>query len=54
MRTAPRGSCLDEADVGIRCMLAFSLWIGDHFIAADHSARDRAEVLELVMRPLLA
>ncbi len=31
--------CTDEEDVEARCMLAFSLWIGNHFIAADHGAR---------------
>jgi len=46
--------CPDEDDVEARCMLAFSLWIGNHFIAADHGARSRADVLELAMRRLLA
>ena len=44
----------DEDDVEARCMLAFSLWIGNHFIAADHGARSRADVLELAMRRLEA
>jgi hypothetical protein len=34
-------------------MLAFSLWIGNHFIAADHRGRSRAEVRELAFRRLL-
>lgn len=46
--------CSDEDDVETRCMIAFSLWIADHFIAADHGARSRADVLELVMRRLEA
>ena len=46
--------CSDEDDVEARCMIAFSLWIADHFIAADHGARSRADVLELVMRRLEA
>jgi AcrR family transcriptional regulator len=33
--------CPDEDDVEARCMLAFSLWIGNHFIAADHGPRMR-------------
>ncbi len=37
--------CLDD-DVEARCMIAFSLWIGNHFIAADHGPRTRAEVME--------
>jgi hypothetical protein len=35
-------------------MLAFSLWIGNHFMAADHGARSRADVLELALRRLEA
>jgi hypothetical protein len=46
--------CPDEDDVEARCMLAFSLWIGNHFMAADHGARSRAEVMDLVMRRLEA
>jgi AcrR family transcriptional regulator len=42
----------DDDDVEARCMLAFSLWIGSHFIAADHGGRRRAEVLKLAMRRL--
>jgi hypothetical protein len=30
------------------------LWIGNHFIAADHGGRSRADVLELVIRRLEA
>jgi len=44
--------CTDEDDVEARCMLAFSLAIGNHFIAADHGARSRADVLELALRRL--
>ena len=46
--------CPDEADVEARSMLAFSLLIGNHFMAADHGARSRADVLELAVRLLLA
>ena len=35
-------------------MLAFSLLIGNHFMAADHGPRSRAEVLELAAGWLLA
>jgi AcrR family transcriptional regulator len=44
--------CPDEDDVEVRCMVAFSLWIGNHFIAADHGARSRADVLRLALRQL--
>ena len=43
----------DEDDVEARCMLAFSIWIGNHFIAADHGSRSRREVMGLAMRRLL-
>ena len=43
----------DEADVeAARCLMALSLWIGTHFIAADHGGRSRAEVLERAARLL--
>ena len=44
----------DPADVEARSMLAFSLAIGDHFVAADHGDRARAEVLDLAVQRLLA
>ncbi len=44
--------CPDEDDVEARCTLAMSLFIGSHFIAADHGARSRADVLELALRRL--
>ncbi|HEY2205181.1 MAG TPA: helix-turn-helix domain-containing protein [Pseudonocardia sp.] len=46
--------CPDEDDVEARCMLAFSLLIGDHFISADHGTRSRADVLERAVRLLEA
>jgi AcrR family transcriptional regulator len=46
--------CPDPDDVEARCLLAFSLLIGNHFMAADHGSRSRAEVLELAARRLLA
>ena len=36
----------DPDDVEARGMLAFSLAIGNHFIAADHDGRSRRQVLE--------
>ena len=49
------GALHPEADdVEARSLLAFSLAIGDHFIAAEHDGRSRAEVLELAMRRLLS
>ena len=44
--------CSDEADVEARCLLALSLWIGNHFLAAGHEGRSRAEVLGRAARLL--
>jgi AcrR family transcriptional regulator len=46
--------CHDPDDIEVRCMLAFSLLIGNHLMAADHGPRSRADVLELAARWLLA
>jgi len=46
--------CPDEEEVEARCILAFSLVIGHHFLAADHGARSHADVLGLAARWLLA
>jgi AcrR family transcriptional regulator len=46
--------CSDEDDVEARCMVFYSLWIGNHFIAADHGARSRADVVKLALRRLEA
>jgi AcrR family transcriptional regulator len=42
----------DADDVEARCLLFFSLLIGNHSIAADHGAHSRADVLELALRRL--
>ena len=54
MRSLFAGFCPDEDDVEVRCLLALSLWIGNHFIAADHGPRSRADVLKLASRRLEA
>ncbi len=54
MRALFGAFCADEDDVEARCMLAFSLWIGNHFVAADHGARSRADVRALALRRLFA
>lgn len=45
--------CEDENDVEARSMLAFSLFIGSYFIAAEHSDRSRSQVLQLALDRLL-
>lgn len=42
----------DIDDVEVRCLLFYSLWIGSHFIAADHPGRTRAEVTKLTLSRL--
>jgi AcrR family transcriptional regulator len=54
MRSLFGAFCPGEEDVEVRCMLAFSLWIGPHFMAADHGARSRADVLALALTRLEA
>jgi AcrR family transcriptional regulator len=49
------GTFIDDADdVEARGMLAFSLAIGSHFIAADHGVRSRKQVLDRATQRLLA
>ncbi|MFG2294085.1 TetR/AcrR family transcriptional regulator [Streptomyces sp. NPDC048603] len=45
--------CPDQDDVEARCLITFSLRIGDHLIAADNGPRSRAEVLTAVRNRLL-
>jgi AcrR family transcriptional regulator len=45
--------CADADEVEARCMVVASLWVGSHFIAADHPARSRPEVVALALTRLL-
>jgi hypothetical protein len=53
MRSLFGAFCRDENDVEVRCMLAMSLFVGNHFVAADHGPRSRAEVMKLAVKQLL-
>ncbi|MFD9481117.1 MULTISPECIES: TetR/AcrR family transcriptional regulator [Streptomyces] len=53
LRSLFRDICTDEDDVEVRCLLAYSLRIGEHFIHVDHGARTHAEVMELTKKWLL-
>ena len=53
MRSLFGAFCSDEADVEVRCLLVFSVFIGSSFVAADHGPRSRADVLKLALRRLL-
>jgi AcrR family transcriptional regulator len=46
--------CPGKDEVEARSVLAFSLMIGSHFMAADHGARSHADALELAVNWLLA
>jgi AcrR family transcriptional regulator len=46
--------CRSENEVEARSMLAFSLMIGHHFMAADHARRSHEDVLALAADWLLA
>jgi AcrR family transcriptional regulator len=46
--------CSDEEEIEARCILFYSLWIGSHFIAADHGGRSRADVLRAALTRLEA
>jgi AcrR family transcriptional regulator len=54
MRSLFGAFCPDEDDVEARCMIAMTLFVGSDFVAADHGARSRADVVDLVLRRLLA
>jgi AcrR family transcriptional regulator len=49
MRSLFGAICENDDDVEARCMLAFSLFVGSHFVSADHRGRSRTEVLELAL-----
>jgi AcrR family transcriptional regulator len=53
MRSLYAALFADEDEVEVRCLLAFSLWIGSEFIAAEHDGRSRAEVLKMAVARLI-
>jgi AcrR family transcriptional regulator len=54
MRSLFASFCPDEGVVEARCLMAFSLFVGSHFVAVDHHGRRRGEVVELALRQLEA
>jgi AcrR family transcriptional regulator len=52
MRSLFGAICEDDDDVEARCLLVFSLFIGSHFVSAEHGDRGRAQVLELALERL--
>ena len=53
MRSLFGAFCPDEEEVEARCIVAFSLFIGSHFVAADHGPLSREDALELALSRLL-
>jgi hypothetical protein len=49
LRSLFRAFTKDEDEVEVRCLLFYSLWIGGHFIAADHGDRSRADIVKLAL-----
>ena len=55
LTASPSGAiCDDEGEVEARCLVFYSLWIANHFIAADHGPRSRADVVKLALARLEA
>jgi AcrR family transcriptional regulator len=46
--------CTDEDELEARCLIAFAVAVGSHFIAADHGGRSRADVMQSVVELLRA
>lgn len=46
--------CVDGDDVEVRSTIAFSLFIGSHFIAAEHGDKTRSQVMQLALDRLLS
>jgi AcrR family transcriptional regulator len=44
----------DEQDVEVRSLFAFSLFIANDYIAAEHGSRSRSEVIDLAVQRLMA
>jgi AcrR family transcriptional regulator len=53
LRSLFRQFCADEEDVEARAMLAYSLFIGSYFVAAEHGKRTRDQVMQLAIDRLL-
>jgi AcrR family transcriptional regulator len=54
LRALFAGLSADPGEVEARCLVTFSLLIGNHYIAAGHGSYSRADVLELALRQLTA
>ena len=46
--------CSDPDQVEARCLMSMALFVGSHFVAADHGARSRRDVIDQALKQLLA
>jgi hypothetical protein len=53
LRTLFGGLSSDADDVEARALMAFSLFVANHYIAADHPGRTRTEVIAAAVQRLL-
>jgi AcrR family transcriptional regulator len=53
MRSLFDDFCPNEDEVEVRCLLVLSVLVGSRFIAADHRAQSRADVVKLALERLL-
>ena len=54
MRGLYSGFCADPDDVEARCLLSMALFVGNHYVAADHGTRSRRDVINRALKHLLA
>jgi AcrR family transcriptional regulator len=52
MRSLFGAFCPDADEVEARCLVFYSLWIANRFIAADHGERTRSDVVKLALARL--
>jgi AcrR family transcriptional regulator len=45
--------CPDPDEVEARCLVAMALFVGSHFVAADHGNRSRRDVIDRALEQLL-
>jgi AcrR family transcriptional regulator len=53
VRSLFRQFCLDEDEVEVRSMMAYSMVVGSYLVAADHGDKTRSQVLQLAIDRLL-
>ena len=45
--------CPDSDEVEARCLVSMALFVGSHFVAADHGSRSRRDVIDRALEQLL-